>query len=341
MHGKLRASWSGLARWLGFTSDDVHLVQLPLSHGFGLMLATAGLLAGGRLVCLDGFSAESGLEAIERQRVTVLNGTPAHFGLLVDRLGGTARDVSSLRIGVAAGAAFHQPLLESIYGVLGMELLLMYGSSEGVGVATRERDEILAGSVGRPDPPGSVAIMDAGGRPLPAGEVGEIAFARSSNPVRYWGEQADGAQPEGAQPPTAGWYHSGDLGRLDQAGRLHVVGRIKHQINRGGLKIDPVEVEAALLACTGVADGAVVGVPNPFLEEVVCACVVPAAGADPALQELRAELSGRLASFKLPEELCTLERIPRTALGKVDHELLRGLALVSGRQSTRRPAPVA
>lgn len=335
LHGKLGASWSGLAGMLDFGTDDVHLVQLPLAHGFGLMLATAGLLAGGRLVVLDRFTPAAALEAMERERVTVLNGTPAHFKLLIDRRRERPRAVDSLRIGVGAGAAFSKPLLEAIFADLDMQLVLMYGSSEGVGVATRDRDDILAGSVGRPEPEGSVAVLDADGRPLPHDEVGEIAFARECNPVRYWGEPAAAAEQR-----AVGWYRSGDLGRFDERGRLHVVGRIKHQINRGGLKIDPTEVEAALQLCRGIVDAAVVGVPNPFLDEVVCACVVPS-GAGPTLEDLRAELSGRLAPFKLPEELCVLERIPRTALGKVDHELLRGLALASTRQSTRGASAVA
>ena len=320
-HGKLQGSWTGLAAWLGFGPSDVHLVQLPLSHGFGLMLATAGLLSGGRLVVLDDFTADRALDAIERERVTVLNGTPTHFRLLLDRLQG--HDVRTLRIGVAAGATFPVPLLEAIYESLGMELLVMYGSSEGVGVATRERDQILAGSVGEPDPPGSVAILDLDGDDaLPVGAVGEIAFARSVNPVRYWGETT-----EDAARRANGWYRSGDLGRLDDDGLLYVVGRIKHQINRGGLNIDPAEVEAALRTCTGVADAAVIGVPNPVLDEVVCACVVPSPGAAPALEPLRAQLGQTLASFKLPEELCVLDAIPRTGIGKVDHAALRATVL--------------
>jgi acyl-CoA synthetase (AMP-forming)/AMP-acid ligase II len=331
MHGKLHGSWTGLSGALGFTPDDVHLVQLPLSHGFGLMLATAGLVRGGRLVIEADFTGAGALATIEHERVTVLNGTPAHYRLLIDRLRDDRRDCGSLRIGVAAGAAFSPALLETVFGDLGMdELMLMYGSSEGVGVATTDRAEMLAGSVGCPDPPGSVAIVDpATGDRLPAGEVGEIAFAREFNPIRYWG----GAPPGGAT--GSGWFHSGDLGRIDDAGRLYVLGRAKHQISRGGMEIDPAEVEEALLRCGGVADAAAVGVPNPFLDEVVCACVVPATARAPALGDLRAELGPRLASFKLPEEMCVLQRIPRTAIGKVDVALLRAEALAAPRQSVR------
>jgi non-ribosomal peptide synthetase component E (peptide arylation enzyme) len=124
-------------------------------------------------------------------------------------------------------------------------------------------------------------------------------------------------------PEDTDWYYSGDYGRLDEEGRLYVLGRVKHQINRGGLKVDPVEVENALLECPAIADAAVIGVNDNILGELVCACVVPARDEAPSLEQLRSFLGDVLASYKLPEELCVLESIPRTRTGKVDHELLQ------------------
>lgn len=204
----------------------------------------------------------------------------------------------------------------------------MYGSSEGVGVATSDREDMLRGSVGRPAP-GSAAIVGPDRAPLPTGETGEIAFSRAVYPVRYWGTGDAGAIGDLAAGGAAGegsWYFSGDLGRLDAEGRLYVHGRLKHQIDRGGLKVDPVEVENALLGCPGVADAAVLGRPHPILGETICACVVPAAGEVPGLETLRAALAGVLAPSKLPEELRLLEEIPRTRLGKVDLDALRAEA---------------
>lgn len=181
---------------------------------------------------------------------------------------------------------------------------------------------MLSGSVGVPMP-GSVAILDSEGAAVPVGRSGEIAFARECNPVRYWLPASDG-RPAGPAPEQGtGWYHSGDLGRFDEMGRLFVLGRIRAQINRGGQKVDPVEVEHALLRCPGVDDVAVLGVANPVLGEVVCACVVPAPGHAVTLPELRGTLGAELARYKLPEELRILDRIPRTGLGKVDTERLR------------------
>lgn len=317
-HGQLLEAWRRMATALRATPEDVHLVQLPLSHGFGFGLAIAGLLTGGRLVLVERFAPGEVLPLLGREQVSVLHGTPAHFRLLIDGLDRARHDVSSLRIGVASGAAFPTELLRRIYDDLQMDLILTYGTSEGIGCATDDRDDILRGSVGRP-PLEYVRIVDPEGRPLPLGKVGEIV-ARKTHTVRYWD---DGPTGEDHDPD---WYPTGDLGRVDEEGRLYVLGRVGHQIDRGGLFVDPEEVETALLDHPGLADAAVTGLPDPVLGEVVCACVVPSDEGPPALEDLRRLLEPRLARHKLPEALCLLEEVPRTAVGKVDRPALRARA---------------
>lgn len=328
-HGKLHRSWTRLGDELSFGPDDVHLGYLPLAHGLGLMLMTAAMMKGGKIVLLERFSATAVLRLVERERATVLHGSPTHFKLLLDRLDGEPCDIGSLRIGVASGAAFTPVMLRSIFDRMDMDLMLMYGASEGVGVGTTDRVEMLGGSVGQPVP-GSVAIVDESGELLPAGRSGEIAFSRAMSAVRYWKAPRDGV-PAGPAPEQAtGWYHTGDLGRIDEDGLLYVLGRVKDQINRGGLKVDPLEVQEALLRCSGIADAAVLGVASPVLGEAVCACVVPVAGRKVTLHALRDALGRELARHKLPEELRILSRIPRTSLGKVDAELLRAEVAAGG-----------
>jgi acyl-coenzyme A synthetase/AMP-(fatty) acid ligase len=144
--------------------------------------------------------------------------------------------------------------------------------------------------------------------------------------VRYW-QGTDARKLPESPPPGAGgdvgWYYSGDLGRIDDEGRLYIYGRIKHQIDRGGMKVDPVEVEMALLRCPGVADAAVIGQPNPVLSETVTACVTPLPGHHLTLDDLRGVLRQTLLPAKLPEELYLLDSIPRTRIGKVDLSRLR------------------
>lgn len=334
-HGNLAQRWQRLAEWLRFSPDDVHLAQLPLSYGFGLMMAVTALLGGGRLVLLDTFSADEALTLIGTEGVTVLNGAPTHFKLILNRLDATRHQVGTLRLSVGTATPFPPELVNAIWDSLGVDFMFMYGSSEGVGVATTDAAAILRGSVGRPEP-GSVAVVGSHHQALPPGSVGEVAFSRAFYPVRYW-QGADARKlPEPPAPGTdgdAGWYYSGDLGRIDDEGRLYIYGRIKHQIDRGGLKVDPVEVEIALLRCPGVADAAVIGQPNPMLGETVTACVTPLPGHQPTLDDLRGVLGQALMPAKLPEELYLLDSIPRTRIGKVDLPRLR--AAIAGLPSQR------
>ncbi|MDQ4145406.1 MAG: acyl--CoA ligase [Actinomycetota bacterium] len=319
-HGQLLEAWRWMGQALKTNEEDVHLVQLPLSYGFGFGQAVAGMLTGGRLVLVRRFSPRSVLSLIDRENVTVLHGSPAHFRLLVNSLDRVSDDVSSLRIGVGSGASFPPALLERIFDDLGMTFVLAYGSSEGLGCLTADREEMLRGSVGRP-PAEWVRILGPDGSPQPAGEVGEIAL-RKLHGFEYWGdkERSDG-------PLLGRWCRTGDLGKLDDEGYLYVLGSVKHQINRGGIGVDPGEVEAVLSYHPDLVDAAVVGLPDPVLGEIVCACVVPRADKQaPGLSEVREFLGDVLAKHKLPEELCILTQIPRTARGKVDRGALASQA---------------
>ena len=318
--------------------DDVHLLYLPMAHVFGLRLSMLALLRGGRLAVAERFSPRGALRLVTEERVTVLPGMPAHFTLLLDALDPDEHRVDSLRWAISAASTLPRPLVEQIYDRLGVELLYVYGCSENFTVQTTDRDDILRGSVGRqvfkgPEgtpPDGTVAILEPGGDvPLAAGDVGEIAFG-AAHPVRYWKD------PDAA---TDGWYRTGDLGRIDPDGALHIVGRLKELINRGGLHVSPTEVETAVRLHPDVADSAVLATPDPVVGEAICACVVPGDGGAPDVAELRAFLAPVLARHKLPDELCVLESIPRTKIGKVDRPLLRTVVLDEGlpRQRWRSP----
>jgi acyl-CoA synthetase (AMP-forming)/AMP-acid ligase II len=309
--------------------DDVHLLFLPVSHVFGLRLAMLALLSGGRLVLLDRFTPEEALRLVAGEGVTVLPGMPAHFRMLLAALDPARHDVRSLRWSVSAATSLPPDLVEQIYRTLGTEMLYVYGCSENFTTLTTDREEILTGSVGATvfagppgEPPdGTVRVVDPGNHaPLPTGEVGEIAFG-ARRPVHYW------RAPDTA---TDGWYYTGDLGRMDAEGRLYVLGRLKELVNRGGLKVSPSEIEAAVAQHPGVSDAAVVGTPDPVLEEAICACIVPAGDGVPGLAELRSFLAGTLARHKLPDELAVVASIPRTRIGKVDRPALAAAVAAAG-----------
>ena len=319
-HRNLATRWTGLAQWLTFGAGDVHLAQLPLSHGFGLMMSMAALLSGGRLVLLDHFSPVTALRAVERERVTVLNGTPSHYRLLLREMTVGTYDLRGLRVGVGSGAAISPALAAGILDRFGIRFVSMYGSSEGVGVATSNRHDIMLGSVGRPRP-GSVRIVNHDRRTLPNGEVGEIAFGRAEYPVQYW--QPGGAGPGAIAATRARWYYSGDLGHLDAEGRLYVHGRVDRQINCGGVLVDPCEVEDVLLSCPQVSDAVVFARPDEIHGQRVCAAVVltEVGCTDQVLDRTRTLLS----PAKTPRELYELPAIPCTARGKTDMQRMTSL----------------
>ncbi|HWC12225.1 MAG TPA: fatty acid--CoA ligase family protein, partial [Acidimicrobiales bacterium] len=213
----------------------------------------------------------------------------------------------------------------------------VYGCSENFTTQTTDRDDILAGSVGSEvfeappgEPPdGTIRVVRPDDHtPLPAGEVGELAFG-ARGPVHYW------KAPDAA---TDGWYYTGDLGRIDEEGRVYVLGRIKELVNRGGLKVSPTEIETAVGRHPAVADAAVVATPDPVLGEAICACIVPAGDERPDLEALRTFLSGSLARHKLPDELAVVTAIPRTKIGKVDRPaLLAAVAAGGGPAERLRP----
>jgi acyl-CoA synthetase (AMP-forming)/AMP-acid ligase II len=302
--------------------DDVHLLYLPVAHVFGLRLAMIALLSGGRLVLAERFSPRRALAAVAEESVTILPGMPAHFTLLLDALDPSVHRVDSLRWAISAASNLPRSLVDAIYERLGVDLLYVYGCSENFTVSTTDPDRIRRGSVGRrvyagPEgtpPNGTIAVLDPGsGAALAAGEVGEIAFG-ASHPVPYWKE---------APAAADGWYRTGDLGRVDPDGCVYILGRLKELVNRGGLHVSPSEVETAIRLHPGVADSAVVGTPDAVVGEAICACVVAGDEGAPDLAGLRAFLAPTLARHKLPDELCLVDAIPRTKIGKVDRAALR------------------
>jgi acyl-CoA synthetase (AMP-forming)/AMP-acid ligase II len=306
--------------------DDVHLVYLPMAHVFGFRLGLIALLTGGRLVLLDRFSPEAALRLVTDEAVTILPGMPTHLTLLLAALDPARHDVTTLRWAISAASQLPAPVAEGVYDRLGVELLYVFGCAEGFTTRTTDRTEILRGSVGRtvfrgPEgtaQDGSVRVVDPEeGSTLPADEVGELAFGARC-PVEYW-----------ADPPTAtdGWYHTGDLGRIDPDGCVFVVGRLKELVNRGGLKVSPSEIETAILRHPAVLDAGIIGSPDPVLGEAICACVSltqPPPPGEPELDlaALRSFLALTLARHKLPDELCVVPAVPRTKIGKVDRPLL-------------------
>jgi malonyl-CoA/methylmalonyl-CoA synthetase len=216
------------------------------------------------------------------------------------------------------------PLLASVHDEfrarVGHAILERYGMTETTMLTSNPLDgERRAGTVGMPLPGVDVRVVGDDGATLPVGEVGDIEVRGPNVFAGYW-RRPDLAATEFA---ADGFFRTGDVGRFDADGYLHVVGRSKDLIITGGLNVYPVEVEAVLDELPGVLETAVIGVPDADFGEAVVAVVVPQPGAslDPAA--LRSAAREHLAGFKVPKQVHVVEALPRNAMGKVEKATLR------------------
>ncbi len=297
----------------------------PFSH-VGFMSKIVANVAGAQTtILLDTFKARTVLETIEAERASYVGGVPAQYSLLLMEPELERFDLSSLRVGAIGGAPFTPELVRAIRERLGIALVTRYSCTEtAVGTGSRPDDdeERLATTVGRPSAIVDLRIVDDERRPLPAGEVGEVAIRSPAVMRGYWNDP----EATAAAIDAAGFYHTGDLGVLDTDGFLRLVGRKKEMYIRGGYNVYPVEVEAALGDHPDVAQVAVIGVPDPVLGERGVAFVVPRAGvAAPDREAVRAFLEGRVADYKAPDRVVVRDELPLTPGMKVDKPALRAI----------------
>jgi acyl-CoA synthetase (AMP-forming)/AMP-acid ligase II len=292
-------------------------MPVPLFHGTGLHsnLAAQGWF-GGTLVLMRRWDPEVALDLIERERITGVSGVPTMAWELVNSPSTPTRDLSSLRSLAGGGAAAPPELVKRIGAVLP-------STGTGTGYGMTETSSLAASiggadyqakptSVGVPVPVLDVRIVDADGRDVAPGAVGEIWMAGVTVVPGYWN------RPESTEETFGGgWLKSGDLGRIDDEGFLFIVDRAKDMVIRGGENISSLEVEAALFDHPAVAEAAVFAVPHDALGEEVGAVVRLADGATATSEDLRAHVAAQLAPFKVPEHVwLTREPFPRGPTGK-------------------------
>jgi long-chain acyl-CoA synthetase len=297
------------------------LCTLPLFHISGLQTVLLTLLNGGRLVFLDGrFDAAEVLRLIEDERVTSWAAIPTMVTMVLEHADLARRDTSSLTSVAVGGAPVPADLrarIECAFPATARRTGESYGSTEAGGtVATTSYDKSSGTAGPRPFPNIDLRILAAG-----AGGDGEILVRSASVMEGYLG-----VDPEEQPVDVEGWLHTGDLGRVDEYGILHVTGRVKELIIRGGENIAPAYVESALRDHPAVAEAVVVGVPHASLGEEVGAVVRLSAAVDETVttDDLHTFLAGRIASFAVPSRwVFTSEPLPLTDTGKVRRADLR------------------
>ena len=303
--------------------DDIYLNVFPLFHTGGLFVYTLPqFILGGTTVLMRRFDPDRTLELIERERVTVFAAVPTIYQALAACPGWPAADLSSLRFCTSGGAPLPVPLVHKYVNEKGIRFKQGFGMTEfGPGVFALAPEDAVrkAGSIGRPNFFVSARVVDDDNRPLGPGKIGELALKGPSRSAGYFNDP----QATAEATDTEGWFHTGDLARVDEEGYFTIVDRKKDMFISGGENVYPAEVEAALYRHPAVHLCAVIGVPDARWGEVGLACVALRANAQAGPAELLAFLRDNLARYKVPRRVEILDALPLSSAGKVLKRELR------------------
>ena len=318
------ATWSAV---VGLAEGDRYLIVNPFFHTFGYKAGiVACLMAGATMVPEPVFDVETVLQRISDERISVLPGPPTIFRSILDHPRRGACDLSTLRLVVTGAAAVPVELVEALWSDLGIETVLTaYGLTEATGTATmcRRGDsaEVISSTSGRAIPDVEARVVDPDGGEAATGAAGEIVVRGYNVMSGYFNDEVATA----AAIDADGWLHTGDIGHMDADGNLAITDRLKDMYVSGGFNVYPAEVEAVLRRVPGVAQVAVVGVPDHRMGEVGLAVVVPAAAPDAAalVDAVPAYARAQLANFKVPRRVEIVDELPTNASGKVLKRELR------------------
>lgn len=305
------------------TPEDHVLSALPMFHVGGLCIQTLPALHAGASVTLHSrFDAGAWLADVAARRPTLSLLVPATLRAVIEHPAFAGTDLSSLRM-LATGSSTIPSSMIAAFHTRGVPVGQVYGATETGPVSIylrREEAMQRVGSAGRAGVHVEVRLMDAQGRAVATGEVGEVWVRGPNLLCGYWKDPGNPAFADG-------WFHTGDLARCDEAGYYEIVGRSKDMIISGGENIYPAEIENLLADCPMILEAAVVGAPDARWGEVVVAVVVRKPGAELDAAQVLHLLDGRLARFKHPKRVLFCDALPKTALGKVQKAgLLAGIA---------------
>jgi long-chain acyl-CoA synthetase len=299
----------------GITDGMMMLGALPLFHTFGQTCCmNVSVSAGATLSLIPRFDPTKALEIIARDKVTIFEGVPTMYGAMLHTPDRESYDTSTLQVCASGGSAMPVELLKGFEEAFHCKVLEGYGLSETSPVASfnhlnRERKP---GSIGTPVAGVEMKVVDENDQDLPLGEVGEIVV-RGHNVMKGYLNRPDAT----AEALRGGWFHTGDLARVDSDGYFFIVDRKKDMIIRGGYNIYPREVEEVLYEHPEVREAAVVGLPHDEYGEEVGAAVSLKDGATVSAEELRAYVKERVASYKYPRHVWIVEDLPKGPTGKI------------------------
>jgi long-chain acyl-CoA synthetase len=295
--------------------DDVIFGGLPLFHVFGQTAAlNVAVASGACLTLLPRFDAGHALRIVADHRVTVFEGVPTMYVALLHAPDRADYDTSALRMCISGGAALPVEVLRAFDEAFGVPLLEGYGLSETSPVASFNHPdrEHKPGSIGTSIRDVRMRVVDGDDHEVPQGEVGEIVIRGPNVMKGYW------QRPEAtAEAIRDGWFHTGDLARVDSDGYFYIVDRKKDLIIRGGYNVYPREIEEVLYEHPAVAEAAVIGLPHPSLGEEVGAAVALKPGASATAEELRDYVKAQVAAYKYPRHVWIADALPKGPTGKI------------------------
>ncbi|MFY9614416.1 MAG: long-chain fatty acid--CoA ligase [Candidatus Dormiibacterota bacterium] len=294
---------------------DVIMATLPMFHSFGLSNVVNGCIHGGiTMTLLPRFDADKALEIIQRDKVSLFLGVPTMYFAMLNHPERSTYDTSSLRLCVSGGASIPGEVLKAWEDATGTKILEGYGLSETSPTASFNQLEVgtKVGSIGTPVFGVDMKIFDEEGKEVAQGELGEIVIKGHNIMKEYW------RKPEAtAESIKNGWFHSGDIGYVDEDGFFFIVDRKKEMIIRGGFNVYPREIEEVIYAFPQVAEAAVIGIPDEKFGEEVVAVVAPKPGEEIDVDALKSFVKERVAAYKYPRKIEVVKELPKGPTGKI------------------------
>ena len=315
----------------GYTEHDRVCIPVPFYHCFGMVMGNLGCTSHGSTMVIpnDAFEPVPVLEAVQDEKCTSLYGVPTMFIAELGVPEFESYDLSSLRTGIMAGSPCPVEVMKQVIERMNMdEVTIAYGMTETSPVSTQTgADDSIdqrVGSVGRVHPHVEIRVADPEtGETVARGESGEFQTRGYSVMEGYWNEEEKTAQAIDAE----GWMHTGDLAVMDVDGYVNITGRIKDLIIRGGENISPREIEEFLYGHPDIIDVQVVGVPDEKFGEEVCAFIQARDGASVDTDAVREFCQGKIAHYKVPRYVLSIDDFPMTVTGKIQKYLLRDAAV--------------
>jgi long-chain acyl-CoA synthetase len=319
-HSSLMAAASIVAPGLEQTGEDICVGMIPFFYALGLaVVALISVMKGSTMVLVPRFTPKGVLETVEQERATILVGVPAMFNALamLDEKTLKEYDLSSLRVALSAGAKASTHLMQVFEQKFGLTFTEIYGTTEALATTLGDVHNRRLGTAGKPIE--DIRLIDIDGSEVPQGEIGEIVCRSPQVMKGYY------KAPElTSQVLKDGWFHTGDLARMDEDGYIEYIEKRSFIIvTSAGVKIPPTEVEEVLLKHPNVAEAAYVGIMDEHGGQIPTLFVVPKEGQRVTKQEIRSFCGQSLADFKLPRKIEFVDSIPKTGSGKMDRRRLK------------------